>query len=62
MKKFIISTIACAIAQTFAVSASVAAENAKKIVVTAQPVNNSEAGAGFVTREVDMGPLGEKNG
>lgn len=60
MKKFIISTIACAMAQTLAISASVAAENAEKIVVTAQPVNNSEAGAGFVTREVDMGPLGEK--
>ncbi|SUC01757.1 Outer membrane receptor for monomeric catechols [Proteus vulgaris] len=60
MRKFIISIIACAIAQTLAVSASIATDNAEKIIVTAQPVNNSEAGAGFVTREVDMGPLGAK--
>ncbi|OAT45796.1 ferrichrome-iron receptor [Proteus hauseri ATCC 700826] len=59
MNKFIISTIACTVSQALAISGS-AADNAEKIVVVAHPINNSEAGAGFVTREVDMGPLGEK--
>lgn len=58
MKKFIVSTIACAIAQTLAISGSIAAE--KIIVVAQQPANNSGIGAGFITRDIDMGPLGKK--
>lgn len=60
MKQFFISTVACAIAQICIIPASFAANSSEKIVVTAQPINNSQAGAGFVTREVDMGPLGNQ--
>lgn len=60
MNKFILSAVTCAVTHAFAIPASFAVGTTEKMIVTAHPVNNSEAGAGFITREVDMGPLGNK--